>query len=134
MTPVDQQFFFDSNNNRFGDCARAVLASLLDLPLQAVPHFLQEVADTGHVDAPAFYDRIDAWLLSQGYEIDWHYTPQGAYATEYCYIGGPSPRGQGLSHAVVGQGGRVVHDPHPSRAGLLPGQWAYGYLVPLAKR
>lgn len=49
----------------------------------------------------------------------------------YHEISGPSPRGNGVYHAVVGRNGEVVHDPHPSRAGLAgdPATWEYCYLV-----
>jgi hypothetical protein len=50
----------------------------------------------------------------------------------YHQISGPSPRGQGIWHAVVGCNGQIVHDPHPSKAGLLdPEQWQYAILAPL---
>jgi len=36
----------------------------------------------------------------------------------YCILAGKSPRGD-FAHAVVGWGMQVVHDPHPSRAGIV---------------
>lgn len=49
----------------------------------------------------------------------------------YHIIGGPSPRGGGILHAVVGLNGEVAFDPHPSKAGLAgdPSKWTYDYLV-----
>lgn len=71
--------------------------------------------------------RLDAWLEPRGlcaweglmppiaienlFALD-EYLPQELYI-----LGGFSPRGRG--HVVVAYGGYIVHDPHPSRAGLV---------------
>jgi hypothetical protein len=43
---------------------------------------------------------------------DWVWIPRG-----YHIINGLSPRGD-FYHSVVGQAGKMVHDPHPSGDGL----------------
>ena len=45
MTPADQEFTHDPANGQHGDCMRACIASLLDLPIAAVPHFAQLAAE-----------------------------------------------------------------------------------------
>lgn len=49
----------------------------------------------------------------------------------YHIISGPSPRGNGVYHAVIGLNGQVHFDPHPSRAGLAgdPSEWTFDLLV-----
>ena len=128
FNPQDQEYL--SSPDMPGDCARAVIASLLDLSISAVPHFLHLANRT----AEGFYHRIEEFLESHGYAMAWHATPMYHLhegIDVYHYISGPSPRGGGLFHAVVGLNGNVVHDPHPSREGLLgnPNDWKYSFLV-----
>jgi hypothetical protein len=71
------------------------------------------------MSADDWFAAFVAWLRPLGFYAatfaigtrpeDWK--PAGFYI-----LGGQSPRG---SHAVVARGDEVVHDPHPSRAGLL---------------
>ena len=130
MTPVDQEFLHDKENGIYGDCQRAVIASLLDLPISEVPHFLKEA----NGDAYDFFTRLQDFVNSHGYVLA---TSRGKPLLVYCgndlpyyhEIAGMSPRG--VMHAVVGCNGKVVHDPHPSKAGLIgdPSAWEYGYLL-----
>lgn len=128
MTPQDQEFL--KTDNFPGDCQRAVIASLLDLPISEVPHFLAESDRT----AVGFYSLIDDFLEAHGYEMAWHATPTYHLRKGqdiYHQISGPSPRGNGTWHAVVGLNGEIVHDPHPSKAGLAgdSSEWRHSFLV-----
>ena len=132
MTPVDQEFVHAPEIGQHGDCQRAVIASLLDLPISAVPHFLQEA----NGDAVGFWEGLQAFCRSKG--LAYFTVPARAGAAFfgaddgiYHEISGPSPRGNGVTHAVVGKDGQVFFDPHPSKAGLAgdPGQWEFSYLV-----
>jgi len=130
MTPQDQEFLLKSEIGQRGDCARAVIASPLDLPISDVPHFAQIANDTGQ----PFYGQIGDFLEARGLEMLWHVNP--IYHTKdgvdvYHEIAGPSPRGNGVWHAVVGCNGKIVHDPHPDRTGLAgnPREWRYSFLV-----
>lgn len=132
MTPQDQEFLHDPENGVYGDCVRAVIASLLDLSIKDVPHF----ADTLQTDVYGFYDHIESFLEKQGKAIAWNAKP--AYhlrkgQPQYHCISGPSPRGRGVYHCVVGQDCEIAFDPHPSRAGLAgdPAEWQHGFLLPL---
>lgn len=130
MTPVDQEFTNRPEIGQFGDCQRAVIASLLDLPISQVPHFLQEA----NGDPSDFWDGLQSFLNARGFahlETPRLWTFWGEHADIYHEISGPSPRGNGLYHAVVGLNGEIVFDPHPSRAGLAgdPAEWTHGYLV-----
>ncbi|GAB1340902.1 hypothetical protein [Gemmatimonas sp.] len=44
-------------------------------------------------------------------------SPDGGYPTGVCFVAGNSPRG--VRHLCVMQDGAIVHDPHPSQAGLV---------------
>jgi len=122
----------DLRNGVWGDCQRAVIASLLELPLDAVPHFAQEAKG----DPNAFYEGIQLFCRSHGFLFARCAEGEQLHAFGddgdiYCSISGPSPRGNGMHHAVVGKNGQICHDPHPSRDGLVgdPKDWKFSYLV-----
>lgn len=132
MTPQDQEFISKMEIGQYGDCQRAVIASLLDLNISEVPHFLKEAQG----DPELYWNGIQSFLNIRGYA----YLTADNKAIEHFYgetidiyheINGPSPRGNGLYHAVVGCNGRIVFDPHPSRDGLAgdPSEWHHAYLV-----
>jgi hypothetical protein len=128
MKPVDQEFLHDKAAGVEGDCFRAVLASILERPIAEVPHFADITKGKG---AHKFWSSVYEWLEIQGYEyMPTKVAPDGAL--EYHSITGPSPRGNGAYHAVVGLNQVVAHDPHPSRSGISgdPGDWYFGYIVP----
>lgn len=123
MTPVDQTIFEDGK----GDCLRACIATILDLPVIDLPNF----AESDYVNGAI------VWLWEQGIpslHLSWtgdegHHDVYMSTGTTrvYCVVMGTSPRQTEGSerrkgHAVVGHamGWRfaVDHDPHPSRAGL----------------
>lgn len=133
MTPVDQEFTHRPEINQHGDCQRAVIASLLDLPISEVPHFLQEASG----EPWDYWNSLQSFLNSKGYA--WLVVPAklngGFYGDGshdiYHEISGPSPRGNGVTHAVVGLNGQIAFDPHPDKTGLIgdPLEWNHGYLV-----
>lgn len=93
------------------DCFSACLSWLLGLPQDDVPDF------TGP-DEGGFYRRVADWLRPRGLRmmlIGWPDMP--------AMLGGPIIA-RGLSernkaHAVVWDDNGLLHDPHPSRAGLV---------------
>jgi hypothetical protein len=94
-----------------GNCLQASIASALGLDLDAVPHF---AAFTWWTPA------VRLWLRGRG--LDWRQAegiPQGR-----SIVVGPTTRETG-DHAVVGDGGEIAWDPHPSRAGLVRVDRAY---------
>jgi hypothetical protein len=103
MKAVDQTTFGYPD----GNCWSACVASLLHLPIEEVPWFL------GHED---WYGAFTQWLRPHGFypvTVPWSegWCPEGYYI-----LGGQSPR---HNHAVIARGRDIVHDPHPSRAGLV---------------
>lgn len=116
MIPVDQTRFGGPGSppESLGNCYAACLASILELPLDAVPAALGTTDD--------WWPKLQEWLhpfglgsislqVADGDDLGW--LPRGAFHV----LTGKSPRGD-WDHAVVACSGRVVHDPHPSRAGL----------------
>lgn len=133
MKPVTQQVMHDVANGQFGDCQRAVIASLLELPIEDVPHFLQDAKG----DPTAYWQAIQKFCRGHGYAYLTAHSPKGLafYGDDgdvFHEISGPSPRHAGTFHAVIGKNGQVFFDPHPSRAGLAgdPATWEHAYLVP----
>ena len=118
-----------------GNCLQAAVASLLDLDVDAVPHFAVYVnwfgamrrwartrdADFTYFPIPVPDQYAEAWAWYQ----DW-----GREHQAYVLLSGPSPRGP-FWHVVVGNVDlETVHDPHPSRAGLLEVRDVIAYCQP----
>lgn len=114
MTPVHQTTFGDgSDGSEPGNCMSACLASVLDLPVAEVPNFAA-------LGQNGYFKGLCAWLLARGLYLfetdeDPSHTPGTPDYLNYI-ASGKSPRG--LHHAVVMSEGVIVHDPHPSNAGL----------------
>src|SRR5580692_7025464 len=104
MKPVDQTLF-----GQKGNCYAAVMASILELPLEAVP------GDLG-IKGDVIYQAANDLLAPFGLAIvvfrwvagETWFAPKDAWHV----LSGPSPRGDWL-HATVGRGGSMIHDPHP---------------------
>jgi len=136
MIPVDQTRFHDpEGKSPPGNCWAACLASILEFRLEDVP----DLADYWTPDASAakvwnaYYDATIAWLAKQNLGfVEAHFDQYNRDLTDnaWCLIAGPSPR-YPVFHSVVGRNFEVVHDPHPSRAGLAGErrEWLFGYVV-----
>lgn len=119
-----------------GDCMRAAVASVFELPLDEVPHF----CDTG----PDHGGNGDLWWLAwHGFALHHgvlvHHLeisdPTALSLPGYCLLSGVSPRAnpdvdKPMRHTCVGYLGQLAWDPHPSRAGLATIDEA-DYLVPI---
>lgn len=105
MKPVDQTIVVGDDSGLPGNCLQAAVASLLDLDLAAVPHFIL------HAD---WLERMVAFGAAWGYRV--LHRPASA-PVAFGLAVGPSPRG--VIHAVVCIDGQLVWDPHPSRDGLI---------------
>lgn len=114
MRQVTQTILYDPDSPAPGNCLQAAVASLLDLDLDDVPHFIV------HED---WLERMVLFARLHGYRIVLDQTGDPV-ALGIAY--GPSPRG--VNHAVVVQDGHTVWDPHPSRAGLLRVSGVYAWI------
>ena len=107
----------------YGDCARTVIACLLDnVAPDDVPHFA-EIADE---DEEHGLRLVDDWLAAWGYrrltfafEADLEYVGKAMTmwnpGVPYCVIGQTS---RGNNHVAIYRDGNLVHDPHPSDEGI----------------
>jgi len=102
---VTQTILHDDPSGRPGNCLQAATASLLELDLDEVPHFVL------HTD---WLERLAAFCRSHGHQIR-----MLAPATYVAYGMAWGPAERGVRHAVCWADGRMAWDPHPSRAGLL---------------
>jgi len=113
-----------------GECVRATYASIFGVPIETVPPF-----DPASLNGQDQRDCERRWLATLGLDLKEISTapenlPQAVldsvpHVTHL--ISGMSPRGFG--HRCVGWGGKVLFDPHPSRAGLTK-VYSVGLLVP----
>jgi hypothetical protein len=118
---ADMLELHDPGNGSIGDCWRACIASIMGLMAEDVPHFVREAAEwTDQNSLEANHTWITSrWLQTRGYSLVQirnslpHWTGDGFL----CIASGMSPRG--FRHCVIYDGMEVVHDPHPSRDGLV---------------
>jgi hypothetical protein len=103
----------DPENGIEGNCTQAAIASLLGLELDEVPDFNLLHKDDPH--AGFYWKHLDDWFAERGWSWQMRskdYQPLGLYLAD-----GKTERG--TFHFVVMENGEMVHDVHPSRAGLL---------------
>lgn len=112
MIAIDQTIFGAGTGNCFAAC----VASLLELPLADVPNFC-----AGYTDG-SWYPPYREWLAKRGFidlSLNWGdwVTDVGGMGDVIFIVSGPGPRG--CDHSTLYQHGKLLHDPHPSRDGLL---------------
>jgi hypothetical protein len=123
MTAQKQTRLSDPEHPKKGNCFTACLASILDMPIEQVPNFI----DFGQDWFEPFYK----FLREHGFE--YHGLRHGTDALTYepgidgyYIVGGKSHREFAMSgHAVVFRHGKMIFDPHPSNDGLLSIEEAY---------
>jgi len=118
MKKVDQKKIHDPEKKINGDCWRASVASILELPIEEIPPF----EDLPIREAQGEYVKV---LGRNGYGLYSMYVEAGEEHPvmlkgehEYYFMLGPSPRFSDADHICVGHKGKMVHDPHPDRTGL----------------
>ena len=130
MLPVTQTHFGWPS----GNCVQSTWATMLGVPLDYIPPLDPGTAAKLGVEQ---HQLERAWLGSLGYAlVELSVDPTETLPDEVLdnmpptphLMSGISPRGYG--HRVVGVGGRVYFDPHPSRAGLVS-VYSVGLIVPL---
>jgi hypothetical protein len=109
---------------RKGNCVAACVATLLGIPLTEVPHFIEfgiaygDSEDVHDVSAGNnWWAMLLGFMAAKGWwpvELD---SVTSGEVGETLFVAGKSPRG--VSHQVLYREGRLWHDPHPSRDGIL---------------
>ena len=132
MKPVDQTKFGFPH----GDCFAACVASILERELSECVIFSEGVDLDSENDIAT---KKHWWIVFQNWLRD-HADMQAVYLhvselagrkpQGYSILSGKGPRG--LDHSTVALDGGMVHDPHPSRAGLLEIRY-YVCFLPLVK-
>lgn len=106
MVAVDQTRFGDEGPG--GNCLVACVASIMDLSIGEMPEI--------STDDPYWWETLQKWLSDRRWKI--RHRPRAAdVPAGYAIANGPADRG--LLHSCVALDGVIVHDPHPSRAGLI---------------
>jgi hypothetical protein len=105
MRPQRQTIFRDADLGIYGNCLAACIACMLDIDVNEVPNFAQN--STWASDAKE-------WLAERGLSLV-YFDGDATDATMIAY--GKTVRG--TRHAVLWRNGALLHDPHPSDAGLI---------------
>ena len=139
MIPVTQtKVVVKKSNGEYvvrGNCYAACIASLLGLPITEVPN----IEVLYGIDNTYYWEVLCKWLGHLGYELstdnrfkscfhedfqDMNFGGEDRHAAwrkelydKYYLVSGKSPRG--IQHICIYQNGKLVHDPHPSREGLI---------------
>lgn len=116
MRPVNMTV--QTGPGTFGDCARACVASIFELPSSWVPHFCEPgVEPPGPDGVLPWITRLQAWLRSSGFAPFFVVAADPsqrmpAEALQFHHMRG-SLTSKGVEHWVVYFGDTLVHDPHP---------------------
>ena len=122
MKPVTQQYHHDPEAGIQGDCLRASIASILELPIQFVPHFVQpDGPGTARASIGNAWRGVDDFLATHELRLfripfdcptvhDVLSTVGQLNGHAYWLLSGSSRVG---NHMVVCCGMRIVHDPSP---------------------
>ncbi|HRW61546.1 MAG: hypothetical protein KDK08_05130 [Rhizobiaceae bacterium] len=123
MTPQKQLYLHDPENGVWGDCQRAAIASILDRPVEDVPHFFFDGCDGDTADK-----RIDDWLSMlnlkmifvpfEGSELQNILNLQAMFQPGIHYMLVGKSR-TGVNHCVVCKDSEIVHDPSLTDAGIV---------------
>jgi len=121
VRPVRQQFRHIPSRGLYGDCHRAVLASLFEVDLRDVPHFAGDGPTADRFDA-----RIAVWLAERNLSSV-TFPLQGSVSSVLSGVARSCPRGHwllsgsskgGIDHMVICEGAAIVHDPGFGVGGL----------------
>lgn len=139
MTPVKQLYRHDPDQGVQGDCLRAAIASMLDLPAADVPHFAQpDGPGTKIVSGPTGLMHVEHFLEQRGwtlFQIVVEDTDNNVdavlqlvgdqnWGVHWLLIG----RSIAGNHVVVCKGPKIVHDPaQDKRDPILTGPLKGGY-------
>lgn len=116
---------FDDN---LGDCFRACIASIFEFPIKEMPNFWEQTQDVSE-----FWRLNNSWLAEhKNFKfINFELSVEHKHIIDdlLCVACAKSPRGN-ADHAVVWQN-KLIHDPHPSEAGLAEEPDTFTLFLPL---
>ncbi len=114
MKPVFQRIC----NQKNGDCLRAVICSMLEIPDDGIKNF---------VEYDNWIEELYRFVRGMGYDIYCYDEPLKCW-DDYYLVNGQGPNGQ---HIVVYRNGKLAHDPTPGNEGVVPEE--YWYLIPVTE-
>lgn len=127
MIAHDQTFFgTDKDGSTPGNCTQAALASLLDLPLEQVPHialFEDQWGQAMVAYLTSIGKRLRVYNDYRTHQEWWEARGVNAYPMDIAPMNqlmlasGQSHSGP-WSHVVLWKAGHLVHDPNPLRLGI----------------
>ena len=124
MKPVYQTILDDT----LGDCFRACAASIFEFAIEDMPNFWEQTQSSEE-----FWKLNNAWLSkNKGHRcISFQFEEKDKHLVNgiLCIACAKSPRGD-VDHAVVWRDG-LLHDPHPSNAGLSEEPNTFTLFIPL---
>lgn len=121
MIPRQQEFAHDPANGIVGDCVRACIASILEMEMKDVPHFLAtEDWLKSSAEWLKTHDLIMMTIPAQTWDFKAWLAAAKVPGNVYYIIEDQSPRFPDELHAVVGCNGEQVYDPHPENQLNIP--------------
>ena len=125
MIPAYQTVF----GSEKGNCFAACIASILEVPLDTVPNFCADLPSDWHAQTNQWLAKhyglgLVTMQVEEGSDYDDLDMPRDCHH----FISAKTLRGD-CYHCVVAKNGIVVHDPHPSGIGLLPGDCYFDFFV-----
>lgn len=130
MKPVNQTLFGDTDGKLKGNCFPACLASILELPLEEIPHFYEGCEVDDFLANLKSLAKIEEFLNKQKYSYCVHFCEDFDSEEEFLKfiqtqtdsywiaVGLPLMESDGEHHAVVYKNNKLLHDPHPPGLGL----------------
>jgi hypothetical protein len=114
MIPVKQTLVGggDAPREKWGDCFRAAIASVLEVPGRSLPHFIQGDDETWYGDMQDYLCEQFGFMLADVEREDLPWTEDDWGFPGYWLASVPSRNlGEGVTHVVVMHGSVLVHDP-----------------------
>jgi len=124
MRPVDMTIFHDPPRS-YGNCYSACIASILELPIESFDEFHRLYSAWGvlHEAGEKVSWEVRTAHVSEIQERTGHIPIHVQFGGDtivplgWSIANGPAERG--VDHSCVALNGTIIHDPHPSRAGLI---------------
>ena len=132
MIKITQEILHDPGNGIKGNCFSASIASLLHLDQKDIPVFDNDsdIKDGSWLrNTNKFLKKYGMMFLVMDYTSFKDIYNFCQVDGLYCELSGDSPRFNGVGHSCIGFNLEVIHDPHPSRAGIIPEY--VGLFIPL---
>lgn len=117
ITPVKQDKFNHTFKWGGGNCLQASVATLLNLPLEAIPHFML-------FGDKLWWDALILFMRSKGFDVLGWVEGNPPHDDKY-YLTSMECGNKEFCHAVITKNGVIVHDPHPSKSQF--GEYIAGY-------